>query len=211
MTGKVWLVGAGPGDLGLFTIKGLEVLQKAEVVVYDALIGDAVLTLIPDRAEKINVGKVLRYAVYLLVLLAMQNILFTQLRIIGVCPMFLPAAAVAMGMFEGATWGPLFSLVLGIFADMAFVENTIFFTLAFPAISFASAFVSNFFINRRFFAYMGAAILGLLITAGGQLLKTAASDTYTLVMVTTALLQTAWSIPFAVLAYFPPARLSRLE
>ena len=57
MTGKVWLVGAGPGDLGLFTIKGLEVLQKAEVVVYDALIGDAVLTLIPDRAEKINVGK----------------------------------------------------------------------------------------------------------------------------------------------------------
>ena len=110
-----------------------------------------------------------------------------------------------------ATWGPLFSLVLGIFADMAFVENTIFFTLAFPAISFASAFVSNFFINRRFFAYMGAAILGLLITAGGQLLKTAASDTFSMVMVTTALLQTAWSIPFAVLAYFPPARLSRLE
>lgn len=37
MAGKVWLVGAGPGDLGLFTIKGLEVLQKAEVVVYDEI------------------------------------------------------------------------------------------------------------------------------------------------------------------------------
>ena len=58
---------------------------------------------------------------------------------------------------------------------------------------------------------MGAAILGLLITAGGQLLKTAASDTFSMVMVTTALLQTVWSIPFAILAYFPPARLSRLE
>ena len=57
MTGKVWLVGAGPGDQGLFTIKGLEVLQNAEVVVYDALIGDAVLSLIPDQAEAINVGK----------------------------------------------------------------------------------------------------------------------------------------------------------
>ena len=57
MAGKVWLVGAGPGDRGLFTIKGLEVLQDAEVVVYDALIGDAVLALIPDQAEKINVGK----------------------------------------------------------------------------------------------------------------------------------------------------------
>ena len=169
-------------------------------------------TIIPkDFLKKINVGKVLRYGIYLLVLLIMQNILFTQVRVAGVCPMFLPAAAVAMGMFEGATWGPLFSLLLGIFADMAYVENSIFFTLTFPAISFASAFVANFFINRRFFAYMSVAVLGLLVTAGGQLLKTATSDTFSMVMVTTALLQTLWSVPFAVLAYYPPARLSRLE
>ena len=57
MAGKVWLVGGGPGDPGLFTIRGLEVLQSAEVVVYDALVGDSVLTLIPEQAEKINVGK----------------------------------------------------------------------------------------------------------------------------------------------------------
>ena len=38
-TGKVWLVGAGPGDAGLFTRKGYEVLQAAEVVVYDSLVG----------------------------------------------------------------------------------------------------------------------------------------------------------------------------
>ena len=57
MTGKVWLVGAGPGDRGLFTLKGLEVLQNADVVVHDARIGDAVLTLIPQNAVKINVGK----------------------------------------------------------------------------------------------------------------------------------------------------------
>ena len=57
MKGKVWLVGAGPGDRGLFTLKGLEVLQNAEVVVYDALVGDEVLALVPESADLINVGK----------------------------------------------------------------------------------------------------------------------------------------------------------
>ena len=169
-------------------------------------------TVIPkDFLDRINFGKIGRYGIYLLVCLILQNIIFTQLRLAGVCPMVLPAVAVAMGMFEGATWGPLFSLLLGIFTDMAFVENTIFFTLVFPVISFAAAFISNFFINRRFFAYMGAAALGLLVTAAGQVLKTAASDSFSMIMVTTALLQTVWSLPFAALVYLPPARISKIE
>lgn len=57
MTGKVWLVGAGPGDVGLLTLKGREVLEKADVVVYDALVGQGVLGLIPDTAEIIFAGK----------------------------------------------------------------------------------------------------------------------------------------------------------
>ena len=57
MKGKVWLVGAGPGDRGLFTLNALEVLQNAEVVVYDALVGDEVLAPVPERADLINVGK----------------------------------------------------------------------------------------------------------------------------------------------------------
>ena len=42
-TGKVWLVGAGPGDPGLFTVKGKEILGSAEVVVYDSLVGQGIL------------------------------------------------------------------------------------------------------------------------------------------------------------------------
>lgn len=164
-----------------------------------------------DILEKINFGKVSRYALYLIVVLILQNILFTQMRLFGVCPLVLPAVAVAMGMFEGATWGAVFSLVMGIFADMAFIENTIFFTLLFPALSFLAGFVSNYYINRRFFAYMGAAAGGLLITAAAQILKTSAMDTFSPVMITTGLLQTLWSLPFAALVYYPPSRLSRLE
>ncbi len=57
MTGKVWLVGAGPGDLGLLTIKGREILEQAEVVVYDRLVGEGILHLIPRESEVIDVGK----------------------------------------------------------------------------------------------------------------------------------------------------------
>lgn len=55
--GKVWLVGAGPGDPGLFTLKGKKILSQAEVVVYDSLVGDGVLAMIPENARLINVGK----------------------------------------------------------------------------------------------------------------------------------------------------------
>ena len=45
--GKVWLVGAGPGDIGLFTLKGMNVLNQADVVVYDSLVGQGVLAKVP--------------------------------------------------------------------------------------------------------------------------------------------------------------------
>ncbi len=57
LKGKVTLVGAGPGDLGLLTLKGFYALKNAEVVVYDRLVGDDILNLIPENAEKIDAGK----------------------------------------------------------------------------------------------------------------------------------------------------------
>lgn len=57
MAGKVTLVGAGPGDPELLTIKGLKALEQAEVVVYDRLVSPALLEHIPSAARRINVGK----------------------------------------------------------------------------------------------------------------------------------------------------------
>jgi len=56
-TGHVWLVGAGPGDPGLFTIAGAEALRRAEVVLYDALASDSLLSHCNAAAELIPVGK----------------------------------------------------------------------------------------------------------------------------------------------------------
>lgn len=53
----VYLVGAGPGDPGLLTVKGAEVLRRADVVVYDRLSVASLLDLAPPEAERISVGK----------------------------------------------------------------------------------------------------------------------------------------------------------
>jgi len=56
-TATVYLIGAGPGDRGLITIKGKELLEKADVIVYDYLVNTALLHNVKENAEIIYVGK----------------------------------------------------------------------------------------------------------------------------------------------------------
>ena len=55
--GKVYLIGAGPGDPGLFTLKGKSILERADVVVYDRLVSPSILAFCSDKAQMVDVGK----------------------------------------------------------------------------------------------------------------------------------------------------------
>ena len=58
--GKVYLIGAGPGDKGLLTVRGRELLDRAEVIVYDRLVGNGIMAELPKGAKLINVEMCIR-------------------------------------------------------------------------------------------------------------------------------------------------------
>ena len=53
MTGKVFLVGAGPGDPSLITLRAVELIKKADVVLYDRLVSKKILSMIPKRQSSL--------------------------------------------------------------------------------------------------------------------------------------------------------------
>lgn len=56
-SGKVYLIGAGPGDLELLTLKAVSVIKKADVLLLDALVNQDILQFVPPSAEIVDVGK----------------------------------------------------------------------------------------------------------------------------------------------------------
>lgn len=76
--GKVYLIGAGPGDPGLITVKGLKLIQQAEVVLYDHLIPMSLLGEAPRSAELISVGK--KHGAHSLSQQAIQELLLQRSR-----------------------------------------------------------------------------------------------------------------------------------
>ena len=57
MKGKVYIVGSGPGDAGLLTLKALDLIKSADIVLYDRLVSDDILKMIPSNVQKVYVGR----------------------------------------------------------------------------------------------------------------------------------------------------------
>ena len=163
---------------------------------------DMLVRSLKERLKEYSFAGFFRYLLFLFIILLVQDIVITHFRIWGTCAFIPPAACVAAGMFLGSVPGALFSLLMGFFADMIFPENTIMFTLLFPALAFFSGFVADFFVNRRFFAFMCLCAAAFVVTAVVQAFGAFASGGISLAAVPVILLQTLLSLPFAVPIFY---------
>ena len=155
----------------------------------------------------IDLGKMrvfLEYAVYLLLAMLLQSLLFSRLSIFGVKGFILPAAAVAAGMFLGGVRGAVFGICLGLFTDLSFTDSTFMYTLVFSILGFGAGFASEFYINKSFFVFMVMSVAAVLLTGLVQFLSAAIfSGAELLPGLKTVLLQTVLSIPPVMLLYLP--------
>lgn len=161
-----------------------------------------------DLINKDKLRRALLYALYMTLVLLVQDALFSRIAPFGVRTMFVPAAVVAVGLFEGGIWGAVFGLALGFLADISF-NNTALFIALFPCIGFFSGALARWLVNKRFFAYMCVCLAAFAVTALFQMLRLLLRGQDLGIMLWTALLQTLLSLPLAAPLYFPCRAISR--
>lgn len=156
--------------------------------------------------ELINLRKVRKAVLYLLcimIALWLQTMVLSRGGPLDVKPFYIPALVVAVGMFEGGVWGAMLGLAAGIGCDLSFSDSTVLFMVLFAVIGFFSGLLTEFFINRRFVAWLLLAVLALVLTSFCQIVPLwIFRGTSLRLLAATAALQCLWSLPFAAASYF---------
>ena len=155
--------------------------------------------------DLINLEKIRRallYLAYIFVAQFFQDTFFSAIPLFGVKMFFMPAAAVAIGAFEGGVWGAAFGLIAGYLTDISYGIVALF-TALFPAIGFFAGVLTRWFVNASLFAYLVMCLAAFAVTAAFQILEPLYLGGSLMALLWTGLVQTVWSLPMAAVLYFP--------
>lgn len=170
--------------------------------------------------DLIDLSKLRRAIVYGLVLLvsfALQDLILSRLPVFGVRPLLIPSVVVAVALFEGGLWGGFVGLTAGFFADMGYSDHVVLFTVLLAAAGFFIGTLGKYMLQKGFVSYLVMALAVLAAAAFCQMFRFVffldedARAFHTLYLgysgawpaVQTAVVQTLWSLVWAVPAYFP--------
>ena len=124
-----------------------------------------------DLINKEKIHRVLWCALYMAVTVALQTTVFAHIALFGVHAMFVPAVVVAVGMFEGGTWGAVFGLITGYFCAMGYPETGLLFAVLFALIGFGAGMLAAYLINNGIFPFLVTCLAAFLLTAFCQMFR----------------------------------------
>ena len=157
--------------------------------------------------DLINLSKLRRAIVYALVLAGVflcQDLLVARIELFGVKAMLIPAAIVAIALFEGGLWGGFLGLAAGYFFDLGYTEQTVLFTIFLTGIGFFVGVLGKYLLHRGFVSYMVLVLAAMAVITLFQIFRVLIfAETAAWPVWRTGLLQILWSLPWAVPIYFP--------
>ncbi len=157
-----------------------------------------------DLIDLSKLRRAILYALLLAVLFLLQDYIVSHITIRGVRALLVPAAAVAVGLWDGGLWGGLVGLAAGFFCDMGAPEHTVLFTVLLPALGFFAGVLGQFLLHRGMVSYLVLAAAALALLTFCQMFRFLFfTDTDAAAVWRTGLIQFLWSLPWAVAVYFP--------
>lgn len=157
-----------------------------------------------DLIDLSKLRRAIVYTLLLAVLFICQDLLVARIALFGVRAMLIPAAVVAIGLFEGGLWGGFLGLAAGYFFDLGYTEQTVLFTLLLTAIGFFSGVLGKYLFHKGFVSYMVLVLTAMTLITLIQMFRFLFfTDTNAWAVWRTGLIQILWSLPWAVPIYFP--------
>lgn len=157
-----------------------------------------------DLIDFTKLRRAVIYALLFIVLFVLQDLLIAHITLRGVRPLLIPAAVVAIGLFDGGLWGGFAGLAAGYFCDLGYPEHLFLFTLLLAAIGFFAGVLGKYLLRKGFLSYMVLFLAAMAVITFCQMFRFLFfTDTDPAAVWRTGLIQFLWSIPWAVPIYFP--------
>lgn len=157
-----------------------------------------------DLIDLSKLRRAIVYAVTLAIVFAVQDLLAARLPLWGVRPMMIPAAVVAIGLYEGGLWGGFLGLAAGFFYDMGYIEQSVLFTILLTAVGFFAGVLGKYLLHKGFVSYMALVLAAMVLITVAQMIPFLFfTETRDAAVWRTGLIQILWSLPWAVPIFFP--------
>ena len=157
--------------------------------------------------DLIDLSKLRRAVIYglmLLVLFILQDLIVSHITVRGVHALLIPAAIVAIGLFDGGRWGGFVGLAAGFLWDLGLPDHLFLFTALLAAIGFFSGALGKYLLHKGFVSYIVLVLISMAVITFCQMFRFLFfTDTDTAAVWQTGLIQLLWSLIWAVPIYFP--------